>query len=581
MSSPDTIVEAPPSRLLTTAQESRTRQLLPRMLPAIPAMVWVTLFMLGPVIALGIYSLWKYESFDVLPVWNLNNYRALFEDATYLRILLRSLMMTVATVVAGIILAYPFAYWLSRRVQGIWKQVFLILIVAPFWTGFLVRTYAMISVVSDGGLINTALQSLGIINDPLNIMYTRYAVVIAAVYLTFAYGVVSIFSSLENMGYELHDAAMTLGATPWQTFRRVTLPLSRAGIQSATLFIFFPTLGLYVTPQLLGGPNSTMIGQVIVAFFKQALDIPLGAAVTFLLVAVCFLFLLALLKAANVEELYAGGLTGFGGGGRRATAEDKKKFSPLGLYAVLIYVFLYLPIFLLILFSFNDSPSATFPLQGFTLKWYRQALGTPFLRTAIKNSLLIASGTCLLSMLITVPGAYAVVRHRFPGRDVLRYLILIPLILPDLMLGVGLFVLFTYFNVRFSVWTILIGHVTRALPFVYLIIYAQQQGFRKSLEEASWNLGATPLATFRRVTFPLMLPGIIGGALFAFTISLDEFIITFLVSSHTQTIPLYVWGMLRTMVAPDVNAIGSLLIGVALLLVFTLQFYRLRRETTG
>jgi spermidine/putrescine transport system permease protein len=179
---------------------------------------------------------------------------------------------------------------------------------------------------------------------------------------------------------------------------------------------------------------------------------------------------------------------------------------------------------------------------------------------SVGNSLIVAVIAAIVSVALSAPGAYAIVRYRFPGRTLLRQALIIPLIIPSIMLGFGLLLLFNALGIEPSITTILIGHVTYVLPYAFFVIAAQQYGFDKSLEEAAMDLGANRLKTFWYVTLPLMVPGLIAAGLFSFTLSLDEFIITFLVSGTTQTLPLYVWGMLRTIVSPTVNAVATMIV---------------------
>jgi ABC-type spermidine/putrescine transport system permease subunit II len=431
------------------------------------------------------------------------------------------------------------------------------------------------SILGEHGVINEALLQLGLIRQPLQILYTMTAVLIAAIYLHFPFAILTLYSSLEKLGPSTEEAALDLGATPWQAFRRITLPLSTAGIQAAVIFVFVPALGLFVTPALLGGTRSTMIGNVQVTIFKNAMNFGLGSAISFVVLALAMLFVAGLGRSVDLDKVYAGGV----GDVARARQPEHLRLRALGIYAVLMYIFLYLPIAFLIIFSMNNSPTASFPWQGFTLKWYQEVIHDPWMINSVRNSLMLACLTALISVVVAAPAAYAMVRFRFPGRTLLKQSLIIPMIIPSIMLGFALLILFTAFGIDLSVVTVLIGHVTYVLPYVFFVIAAQQYGFDKTLEEAAMDLGANRWVTFRRVTLPLMVPGLLAGGLFAFTLSLDEFIITFLLTGTLQTLPLFVWGMLRTMVSPTVNAVGTLIVIVAFVVALAAQFRgRLRRR---
>jgi ABC-type spermidine/putrescine transport system permease subunit I len=525
-------------------------------LPALPVMAWVLAFILIPMVFMAVFSLWRYHDFDLQPVWNLDNYRAVVQQPVYARVMLRTLQIAFLVTIGCVALAYPFAYFLARRVHR-WRGVLIILVMIPFWTSFLVRTYAWMGILAANGVVNSGLRGLGVIDQPIQLLYTVGAVVIAGIYLFLPFAVLSIYTSLEKLGASLEEAAMDLGAGPWTTFRRVTFPLSLAGIQAAVIFVFVPTLGLFVTPALLGGANATMIGNLQVTIFKNSLDFALGSAVSFVVLAIALATVALLGRSVDLERVYAGGV---GQVGRILGAVGRGGMGLFRAYAALVYLFLFLPVIFLILFSFSSAAGSVFPPPGYSLRWYGEALDDPWLMSSVQNSLLIAVLAAVIAVVLAAPGAYAIVRYRFPGRGLLRQALIVPLIIPSIMLGFGLLLLFNALKIDLSIVTVLVGHVTYVLPYAFFVIAAQQYGFDRSLEEAAMDLGADRLTTFRLVTLPLMVPGLVAAGLFAFTLSLDEFIITFLLTATTQTLPLYVWGMLRTIVSPTVNAVATVIV---------------------
>ncbi len=550
------------------------------MLPALPLMAWVVLFIVVPMGTMAVFSLWRYHNFDLEPVWNLGNYRAVFTQPVYARVMGRTLAIAGLVTAGCILLAYPFAYFLARRVRR-WQGALIVLVMIPFWTSFLVRTYAWMSILASNGVINAGLRALGLVEQPVQLLYTTTAVVIAGIYLYLPFAVLSIYTSLEKLGPALDEAAMDLGAGPWTTFRRVTLPLSLAGVQAAVIFVFVPTLGLFVTPALLGGANATMIGNLQVTIFKTSLDFALGSAVSFVVLAVALVAVALFGRSVDLERVYAGGV---GQLARRAAGgPGRGRAGPLHAYAALVYGFLFAPVAFLILFSFSSGAGGVFPPPGYTLRWYGEAIDDPWLMASVGNSLLIAVLSAVVAVVVAAPGAYAIVRYRFPGRGFLRQVLIVPLIVPSIMLGFGLLLLFNAAGVELSLATILIGHATYVLPYAFFVIAAQQYGFDRALEEAAMDLGANRLRTFRRVTLPLMVPGLLAAGIFAFTLSLDEFIITFLLTSTTQTLPLYVWGMLRTIVSPTVNAVATLIVVASFVLLGGLLLGQLvlRRRASG
>ena len=532
-------------------------------LPALPLIVWVIVFIMVPMGTMAVFSLWRYHNFDLEPVWNLGNYRAVLTQPVYARVMGRTLEIAALVTVGCIAIAYPLAYFLARRTQR-WQGLLIVLVMVPFWTSFLIRTYAWMSILASNGVINSVLRRAGVVDQPIQLLYTMTAVVIAGIYLYLPFAVLSIYTSLEKLGASLEEAAMDLGAGPWTTFRRVTFPLSLAGVQAAVIFVFVPALGLFVTPALLGGANATMIGNLQVTIFKTSLDFALGSAVSFVVLAVALVAVALFGRSVDLERVYAGGV---GQLTARRSGPGHGRFGILGGYATLTYAFLFLPVAFLVLFSFSSAAGGVFPPPGYTVQWYREALDDPWLMTSVWNSFMIAVLSALIAVVIATPGAYAIVRYRFPGRSLVRQALIIPLIVPTIMLGFGLMLLFKALDIELSLATILIGHATYVLPYAFFVIAAQQYGFDRTLEEAAMDLGADRLRTFRSVTLPLMVPGLAAAGIFAFTLSLDEFIITFLLTSTTQTLPLYVWGMLRTIVSPTVNAVATLIVLASLALL--------------
>lgn len=240
------------------------------------------------------------------------------------------------------------------------------------------------------------------------------------------------------------------------------------------------------------------------------------------------------------------------------------------IYAVLVYIFLFLPIAIVILMSFNSAKIGAFPLQGFTLRWYRDLFQDRTIWEALNNSLIIAAGTTLLSVLLGTLGAYALVRCQFRLKPLFTGVLIIPLIVPGLIMGISLLSFYHFLGIQTSRLTVILGHAALALPYTTLVIAARLEGFDIRLEEAAASLGASPLTVFRKVTLPLVASGIVAAALFAWTISFDEFIITFfIIGGAKQTLPLKIWSLLKFGISPKINALSAVILAAALILVAT------------
>lgn len=247
-------------------------------------------------------------------------------------------------------------------------------------------------------------------------------------------------------------------------------------------------------------------------------------------------------------------------------------------YAVLFMGFVYGPVLLLVVFSLNDNTFATFPLKGFTLRHYADMWQQAPMIAALINSLKIGLGVSLLTTAIAIPAALALTRYRFPGKPAFLSAMMLPLVVPSIVLAVALLViLLKVLNLPLSLWTVAAGHVLICLPFCTSVLMSRMEGFDPSLEEASRDLGCPPWQTFRRVTLPLALPGVISALLLGFIISFDEFVIAFFLTGTDNTLPVYLYSQLRfPNRLPGTLALGSLILVVSTLLVVAAELLRRR-----
>jgi spermidine/putrescine transport system permease protein len=240
----------------------------------------------------------------------------------------------------------------------------------------------------------------------------------------------------------------------------------------------------------------------------------------------------------------------------------------LGAYGVLIYAFLFAPIVLLVLLSFNANRYGTLPVTGWTLQWYRAAVSDYQIHDALRTTVTIAAEVTAVSVLVGTAAAFPLVRSRLRFRNGVRVGLVLPIMIPGLLIGVSLLVLFTgTLHVQLSEQTAVIGQSVYTTPFVILLVAARLQAFDRSLERAASDLGANTLNRLRLVVLPLILPAIVAGALFAFTLSIDEFIITyFLIGTHI-TLPIFIYTQVKFGITPEVNAIASMLLAASLSLL--------------
>lgn len=262
-----------------------------------PGALWLTLFFLVPILIMLAYSVMPRGIYGgVAPGFTLEHYRRFF-DPLYLDILRRTFVWSLTCTLICLALGYPVAYVIAR--SGRWKHVLLFLVVLPFWTSFLVRMFAMIFLLRDTGLVNSLLLRLGLIESPLILLYTPFAVMTGLVYGFLPFMILPIYASLEKLDLSLLEAAEVLGARPAERFRRVTLPLSMPGVVAGCLLVFIPALGSFLTADLLGGAKQLMIGNLVQNQFAAARNWPFGSAASFILMAMVLAAVLVYLRVRD------------------------------------------------------------------------------------------------------------------------------------------------------------------------------------------------------------------------------------------------------------------------------------------
>jgi spermidine/putrescine transport system permease protein len=251
----------------------------------------------------------------------------------------------------------------------------------------------------------------------------------------------------------------------------------------------------------------------------------------------------------------------------------------LTIYAALVFAFVYLPIVVLIAYSFNRDGVGGFPPRHLTFDWYRQLFADGAIWDAIENSLLVAAGSVALSLTLGLLAALALDRASFPGKALFRRLVLLPLILPGIITGLSLLMFAVLTKLPLSLFTVFLGHGTALISVATTELFAGLQKMDRAQEEASLDLGATPLQTFWRITLPNLKLSMIAAGLLIFTLSMDEIAVTFLLIGRDNTLPMEIWGRLRRGITPEINAISTLIFAVSVGLIVI--WYRVRTRSVG
>ncbi len=520
----------------------------------LPAVLAVTVGFFVPLAVLVLYSFWPTEDGRIVHQWTIGNYTRFFTAEAYQWMLLRSFGLVALASALTVFLSFPFAYFVAAKVRPSRRLVWILVAIIPFWTSYLIRVLAWLNMFGDEGLINQTLTGIGLVPAPLAFFgFGRPAIVITFVYLLFPLSFLATYIAIERINLAMFDAAADLGARPWRRLLTITLPTARSGIVAGFVFAFIAMMGDYATPQLIGGTKGSLYANLITNQFGYSLQWGFGATLA-------VLFLVTILMLVIVLRLMVGGVAAAG----EYTGGFTRRRAPfLFGYSVLYLIFLYTPPALLVLLAFNDSDETGLPFVGFTTRWFTEVFNNPVLLDAFWTSLQVAITAVLISAVLGTPAAVQIARVTGRLRSFNLAIIAVPLFLPPLVLGLAIIVGLNALGLQRGLWTIIAGHTILTLPVVTLLVLVRLEGLDRDQEIAAMDLGARPWRAFLTVSLPQALPGILAGGMSAFAISMDEFILTFLVTGSQQTLPLYIFGSLRIRVTPDLNAISALMLGAS------------------
>ncbi|TDR92916.1 ABC transporter permease [Enterovirga rhinocerotis] len=286
--------------MTTVGQPRDLRRLL-----VIPGAAWLVFFCVLPFCFMLVMSFWTSNMYGTKAIWTLDNYRKIFTDPIYSKVLLSTLQTSAVTTVLSLFLAYPVAWFLARQ-KGYRKSVFLLMIFLPFWSSYVIRTFVWLPILGRTGLINQTLLTIGIIDQPIDwLIYNTGATYVGLVYVYMLYMLLPIYLSLDKLDMRLVDAASDLGAGPFQIFRRIVLPLSAPGILSGCVMVFLLDCGAFVTPQILGGPSALMYGNLIAAQFMDGSNWALGAALSVVLIVIIMTLMFLVSRKVGLRSIVA------------------------------------------------------------------------------------------------------------------------------------------------------------------------------------------------------------------------------------------------------------------------------------
>lgn len=271
------------------------------LLSLLPISLWMVVFMIIPLVIVGVISFLSRSTYGGIDVtFTINNYLRVF-DPLYIKIVIRSILVASITTFACLLIGYPFAWFVAKRFPGI-KNFLLMLVIVPFWTNSLVRTYAWIVILRSEGLINSYLQITGLTPAPLELLYNDFAVILVMVYTFLPFMILPLYASIEKLDESLLEAAWDLGASPVYAFFHVTIPQTLSGIFAGSLLVFVPSLGIFFIPDLIGGGKSMLLSNLIKNQFLSARDWPFGAALSIVMIFLTLILIFLYIRFSRPDD---------------------------------------------------------------------------------------------------------------------------------------------------------------------------------------------------------------------------------------------------------------------------------------
>lgn len=578
-----------PAAFSMTGLKSRIWEPNSRLVPMlllVPAIVYLVVVYAYPV--LRILSLSIYDN-----GFTLENYRHVFAVSIYRSVIINTMIISASTSLGCLVLAFPTAFMILHARPAV-ARFCMACVIIPFFTSVLVRNYAWIFLLGSKGVINSTLIKLGIVTEPLPLIFNRLGVLIGMINVLLPYTILILLSVMRGVRKDLLPAAESLMASPFTAFRRVFLPLALPGVAASFLLVFVLALAFFITPAMLGGLGDVMISNII-SNVTASLNWGFAAALASTL-------LISSLVVIGITQYLFGGLGLLAGGtavkprfGRTARSGRQGPVAHVadaligpiwpGLFptiGVLTLVYLVLPVIMMVPLSFSSAAYFTFPPPGFSLQWYEKYLSSAVWLRSTWHSLEIGVITAVLSLALAIPASIGISRSSSRAGKLLYLFILSPMIMPAIVVAVGLFYVLNQVNLNYTIIGVVLGHTVMALPIALVVLTAALQNFDRRLERAAASLGASPLRTTFLVTLPILSSAVITAGLFAFLQSFDELLIALFVSGiDAGTLPKKMWESLQEL-DPIIAAVSTLLVSFSIVVLLALHLVqRASRKRMG
>lgn len=565
---------------------------------AAPSVVFLTVFFLYPVLRLLLLSV-QVEATGELTAEHFH--RALTAEV-YVRVLGITFGIAGETTLGAVALGYPLAYWLARQPLSR-RGWLLMLVLIPFWTSYLVKTFAWMITLDQSGIMNRALMGAGLVPAPIDVLHQRMGVRIGMIHAMLPLAVLTMLPVMLGVERQLPRAAATLGAPPGQIFWRIFFHLSLPGVAAAGLLVFITSLGFFITPALLGGPRETMLAQLIIAQVQEMMNWSFAGALAVMMLGAalvtCWIYD-RLFGLSTVTGEAAASDRGFGlilrGLGIALLSGVAALHAALGAvmarvlgrrilgailpaYVAFLLLFLCAPTLIVVPMGFTDSSFLSFPPPGFSLRWFDTYFSSPLWLGATVRSFVIGFGTACLATLLGGFAALALARSTGRWRAALFGLLIAPMIVPRIVIALGLFYLFAQLGLVATDLGMILGHAVLAMPFVFITIAAVLKGYDWRLDQAAATLGASRGRVLLEITVPLLKGGLIAAFLFAFITSFDDLTVALFVSGGvTVTLPKQMWDDMILQLNPTLAAVSTVVFVLVTMLLVIAEWMRRRSE---
>ena len=519
----------------------------------LPGVGWLLAFFLLPLLIIFVVSFGSKDATGhvVLNDLGLRNYIEATKPE-FLPAFANSVRYSLLTTILSLVIGYPIAFWISRF-GGRHKILLLILVMLPFWTSYLIRTYAWMIILRDNGVANSLLMGLGLTSEPIPFLNTDFSVVLGMTYGFLPFAILPLYVSIDRLDDNLVQAGRDLYASGRGAFLHVMLPLTMPGIIAAAHPDLHPGDGRL---RDAGPPGRRpdvhdRQGRPGPVHQRPRLAVWLGVRVH---------------AHGHHPGRHVPGHPGASPGDVRVRRGTNRWLTA---FAIATYAFLFAPIVVLIIFSFNTS-RRNFVWAGFTTDWYPKLFANDDLLDALSITLQVAFIAVIASTVIGSLLGLALARMRFRGRSSSELLVLLPMVTPEIIMGISLLILFSQvFGQNGSLAQITIAHITFCISYVAVVVRARARGMDPHLEEAARDLGSSSFGAFWHVTLPLIAPAVAAGAMLAFALSFDDLVVTsFNAGVGSTTLPIFIYSSIKFGVTPQINAISTIIVAVVAIALF-------------